>query len=777
MNHSVPMPAPQQPPGTLMPGAVPPAFAPLQLGLSEESKLVLVEYWRSILKRKWAILGLAVVLAFLAGAIGYAMTPVYRSTAMVKVEQARGKLLSIEDLYTGGIQSREHYQTQVEILKSREVAVRTAKALKLWEHPDMDPRKPDESLTGKLKSLIGIEAAPKQWTEDTLADAVAGKVMRNTTVNPIRLSQLITVSFDSSDKQLAARVANALATNYIEADRESKFSNTREMNAWLESRATELKQRLANSEAALQKYREENNLVNLSGSAQALAGQQAKDVGEQLAQARSRRLQFESAYQQVSGITNADFSAVPAVLANAGVAAAQAKEAEAANALSTLLETLGSGHPKVQEAQVALREARAVLKARQQSVVASITQEYQTALRAERSLQGVLDAASNSVQAVNRKEAQLAILEREVSSNRELYSVFMNRAKETDVGGDIKVAVARIVDAAIPANLATSPKKGQMVGVALVLGLFLGAMGSLLLDRLDNTIKGGESAEMRLRQPVLTVLPQLEGDPNAQESAKLFMSEPSSHHAEAIRTARTGVMLSAVDEPNRILMVTSSVPGEGKTTLCANLSLALAQTKRTLLIDADMRRPQVGERLGLPKNAKGLSNLVTGTASLKECVHQVPDSHLLVMPAGDLPPNPLDLLVSQRFKDMIKHLQAQLDFIIIDSPPVELVSDAMALAPMAHGTIYVVKAMETPYPLARKGIGRLERAGAKMLGLVVNGLNFDHAQRYYGEQVIGGYYAAYGYGGKNPYGGPGPYGAAKGKKAANDRPEADAAAA
>jgi capsular exopolysaccharide synthesis family protein len=331
-----------------------------------------------------------------------------------------------------------------------------------------------------------------------------------------------------------------------------------------------------------------------------------------------------------------------------------------------------------------------------------------------------------------------------VQSNRELYNVFMTRAKEADVSGDVRTAVARVVDAALPPGAPVEPNKSRMVLMGLLAGLLLGAGGAVLLDRLDNTIKGSESAEAKLKQPVLTVLPLLDGDPNSQRWAKMFMDDPSSHHSEAIRTARTGVLLSNVDEPNRILMVTSSVPAEGKTTLATNLGLALAQTKRTMLIDIDLRRPQLGERLGLPPNAKGLSNLVTGTATLKECVHQVPNSHLLVMPAGELPPNPLDLLVSQRFKDVLKHLQSQLDFIVLDSPPVELVSDALAVAPMAHGTIYVVKAMETPYPLARKGITRLERSGAKLLGVVVNGLDFEHAQRYYGEQVIGGYHAYYG---------------------------------
>jgi succinoglycan biosynthesis transport protein ExoP len=365
-------------------------------------------------------------------------------------------------------------------------------------------------------------------------------------------------------------------------------------------------------------------------------------------------------------------------------------------------------------------------------------QEYTLARQTERSLETALASATGGVQDVNRKEFQLQVLEREVSSNKQLYDLFMSRAKEMDAGSDLQAAVARVVDTAVVSTIPVRPNKSQIILVAFVLGLMIGAMGAVLLDRMDNTIKGSESAEIKLQQPVLAVLPALTGEA-LENVATLFLREPNSHHAEAIRTARTGIQLSDVDQRHRLIMVTSSVPAEGKTSTSINLALALAQTKRTLLIDADMRRPQVGVRLGMAANAKGLSNLVTGSSTLKDCVHQVEGSSLLVMPSGDVPPNPLDLLVSQRFKDVLRHLQPQLDFIIIDTPPVELVSDAVAVAPMVTSTIYVVRATETPVPVIRKGLSRLQRSGANIMGVIVNGLNFDDAQRYYGESVNGGY--------------------------------------
>ena len=715
-----------------------PPFAPVQLGLSEESKLALLDHWRSIKKRKWPVLGLATALAALGAAVAFSMTPIYRSTATVLIEPGKPKFLSMEDMLGGAMQTKEHYQTQVEILKSREVALRTVSTMKLWTTPELDPRISAASATAKLKSMLGQAGAPLEWTDETLADAVIKPFMESVTVEPVRLSQLVKVSYDSPNPALAARVANDIASNYIDSDRDAKFKLAQGLNGWLEKRATTLRENLLESEKALQAYREEKGLINLSGSAQGLAGMQIGEVSQRLAEARARRMQLEGTYNMVANTSNSDYSNVPSVANNPTVQEALRQEAAAQKLVAELSENLGPNHIKMQEAQSSLASAQRYLAQQRRSVARSMVQEYNLARQAEKSLETALTSATGGVQDVNRKEFQLQVLEREVSSNKQLYDLFMSRAKEMDAGSDLQAAVARIVDPAVVTTIPVRPNKGQIILVAFVLGLMIGAMGAVLLERMDNTIKGSESAELKLQQPVLAVLPALSGEA-LENVATMFIREPNSHHAEAIRTARTGIQLSDVDQRHRLIMVTSSVPSEGKTSTSINLALALAQTKRTLLIDADMRRPQVGVRLGMAANAKGLSNLVTGSSTLKDCVHQIEGSSLLVMPSGDVPPNPLDLLVSQRFKDVLRHLQPQLDFIIIDTPPVELVSDAMAVAPMATSTIYVVRATETPVPVIRKGLNRLQRSGANIMGVIVNGLDFDEAQRYYGESVNGGY--------------------------------------
>ncbi len=387
-----------------------------------------------------------------------------------------------------------------------------------------------------------------------------------------------------------------------------------------------------------------------------------------------------------------------------------------------------------------------------ESVVASVTREYEVAQGTEHALENTLSTAKDAIQGLNRKEFQLSQLERDADSNRQMYDMFLKRAKETNISSNLQSAIARVVDAAVQPRAPVKPKQSLIISAALVLGLLLGVMVSLLLDLLDNTVKTTEDLENKLKEPVLTTLPRLRRAEIARTSSgRLLLDNPKSLYSEAIRTARTGVLLSAIDMPKHILLVTSSVPEEGKSTFSINLAAALAQTQRTLLIDADMRRPAVSGVLRLPQGAKGLSNLVSGTGTPAECIHALQGSQLAIMPAGTIPPNPLELLLSQRFKNVLEQLSAQYDVVVIDSPPVELVSDALVLGGLATGVLYVVKAVATPYQLARKGLQRLRRSNARILGVVLNQLDFETAEKYYGEYSGYGRRYSHGKGGRNGY--------------------------
>ncbi len=722
---------------------------------ASQTQLDLLEYWRSITKRKWGIAGFGLAVAVLVGVITSVMTPIYRATNVLMIEENSSKVISIEDVYSAVTSKREYFQTQTEIIKSREVALQAIRALKLWEQPEFDPRKQEKGTKDKILESVGFKAEePAVWNEQTLADAVYEEFSERVSVEPVRLSYLVKISFESADPVLAAHAANATSEAYIRNDMNNRYAVTSQASGWLQDNLAQVKEKLAASEKALQAYREQHGMVNIQDAAQSGIGQQISEYTTRLAESRVRRAQVESAYNQIkSAAPGTDLSSLPAVVQNAQVGRAKEVLAEAERKLSELTQRYGPEHPKMVQAKAELASAKGNLKHQVDTVVASVMREYEVARSTESTMASSLASARGAIQSINRNEYQLGVLEREVEANRQLYDMFLKRGKETSVASDLQSPVARIVDPAVPPTKPAKPQRTKLTLLALLVGLFLGALASLLIERLDNTLKTSEDAELRLRQPVLTTLPILPKEAtNRTSSSHIFLDKPDSIYSESIRTARSGVLLSAIDRPNRILLVSSSLPGEGKTTFSINLALAHAHTAKTLLIECDMRRPTIARAMELEPGAAGLSDLVAGTAPFENCLHTISDSTLKVIPAGTIPPNPLELLLSNRFKETLARLTQAFEIIILDSPPVELVSDAQVISPHATGVIFIVKAAETPHKLAAKAIQRITRAGGEMLGVVLNQLDFQKAHKYYGEYSG---YSHYGYKGgySTTYGG------------------------
>lgn len=325
--------------------------------------------------------------------------------------------------------------------------------------------------------------------------------------------------------------------------------------------------------------------------------------------------------------------------------------------------------------------------------------------------------------------------------------MFLKRLKETSETGDLQKANARVVDPAEIPVLPVKPKKTRIVGIATFLGLLLGVGLAFLLEQLDNTVKRAADIEDRLHLPLLGLLPHLKLG-KRESPLSYSRGHKKSFFAESIRTVRTSVLLSGLDDPYKVIVVTSSVPGEGKSTVAMNLADSLGDMHKVLLIDADLRRPTVATVWGLDRKALGLSEFVSQTAKLSECVHQLDERNVFVMPSGMVPPNPLELLSSKRFKDALDTLGKTFDHIIIDSAPALAVSDALVLSRNASGAIYVVKADSTPYPVAQDGIKRLKQYGVHLIGAVLNDVPQKKKKGYgYGryDSYGGSYYGSYGY--------------------------------
>jgi len=722
----------------------------------ELESLDLVRYWRAVARNKWRIIALVVLAGALAHLYALSLPPIFRATTTLLVEGSRQKGVTMEDLYVAyGGTTRDYYLTQFEILRSREYAEKLVRVMGLTRHPEFDPRnRPAAWYFAFLPEAWRPSSDAPAIAPQDLEDAVIGRVMSQTSLQPVRNTQLVKMSFDSRDAELAARVPNTLAMIYIVADLESRVDNTRRLTGFLARQSDDLKAKLVESERALQQYREREKIVEAKGVSLAGASRQLEDLSSGLIEARRKRADIEALYNQINaarqGKTAETVDSLPVVLRHSLVQRFKEIEAEAERRLGDAAKRYGPDHPRLVAAQTDLKAARENLGRQVNTAIQGVAKDFELAKANEVSVERALARSKDDIQGHNRKEFQLQSLERDVASNRQIYDTFMQRSKETRAG-DIQAPIARIIDEARPPKGPYGPNTRLIAGLALLSALLAGVSLAVLVERLDNTVKASHEVEAKLGIRSIGVLPITPSE-NGVPLERMFRESNQNAFSEAIRTIRSGVLLSGLHAPRKIVLLTSSVPDEGKTTLACNLAFAFSQVKTTLLLEADMRRPKIGRVLGGERDRPGLSDLVAHGARAGECMSPVEGSSLQVMLAGRVPPNPLELISSRQFAEAIEALKEQFEVIVIDSPPVQLMSDAVMMARLASSVLFVVRANSTPYPVARHALNRLHRAEAPVLGAVLNQIDLERADNYYGEYSGYGdrYYRKYGYYGKQP---------------------------
>jgi len=724
------------------------AFEPEQ---PEIEQLDLVRYWRAVSRNKWRILALVALVGLIATLYAYSLSPVYRASATLIVEGSRTKGITVDDLYVAyNGSTRDYYLTQFEIIKSRDFAERLVRVMGLAKHPDFNPGKVLKPwyaafLPGSFGS--GAPAAPPKGSD--FEDRVVDAVMARTSLQPVRNTQLVKVSFDSGDPELAARVPNTLAMIYIIADLEARTEAAQRTTQFVAKQSEDLKAKLSESERALQQFREREKIVEAKGVNLAGASRQLDDLTSALLEARRKRADLEAAYEQVNaarqGKATDALEALPVVLRHPLVQRAKEAETEAERRFGDASKRYGPDHPRMIAAQSELKLAHENLKRQANTAAQGLAKDYELARANEASIDRALARAKGDIQSYNRKEFELQSLERDVTANRQLYDSFMLRSKEMRAG-DLQAPIGRIIDEARPPKFAFGPNKRMIVGMWVLAALLAGVSLALLIERLNNRVKASHEVESKLGVRAVGVLPITKPEKGVPLE-RMFRESNQNSFSESIRTIRSSVLLSGLQSPRKVVLLTSSIPEEGKTTLASNLAFAFAQVKKTLLIEADMRRPKLGRVLGDDGSRPGLSELVAGVAEAGQCIFEVEGSKLHVLLAGHVPPNPLELLSSPEFATLMETLKGQYEAIIVDSPPVQLVSDAVMLAQMATSVLFVVRADTTPYPIARHALTRLHRVDAPVLGVVLNQIDLEKADNYYGEYsgYSNRYYRKYGY--------------------------------
>lgn len=721
-------------------------FASRTIGQSEEDRDFIDS--RKIGQTLWAKRQSILITTFLAVVLVVGVmqmiTPKYRAVASLVIEPKGASVITFQPTVDPNNPPNDYLQTQISLIQSRGVAERAVRQLKLTEHPEFDPRQ-NPGLLQRLKGLIATVSPalfPATWSQGevlTPAEVFNGAVMElmeRTSVASLGKSEVVTVAVTLKDKQTATQAANALAQGYLDSRLDAQVVDSLIASRWMDTRVVELRTRLQESESKLQEYRDAEGLVDVDGVTTLSAHELAK-TSDRMVDARRDRAKAQSQFQQVqslSGKSIDELSTIPAVISDPVIQKFQADVARTQAKVDELSTQYGDRHPKMIVARSDLAAAKASLAKQVKQVVAGLENSYQLAKDNENTLRDSVTTTREQIQDITRKEFKLRELQRDVDSNRALYETFVNRFRETVATADLSSSNARIVDEAIVPMLPNMPRKSLILSIAALLAFGGACVMALVRDAVKNTIKSSNDVETKLRLPVLGVVPLLRKKNRARIARNFDFNEDPSF-SEAIRTTRTSVMLSDIGTRRNLLVITSSVPGEGKSAVTANLACALGRLERVLLIEADMRRPTLASNMGLSNGHIGLANLLNGSARSAECIQRV--GKIDVIPAGAVPPNPLELLASPRFTSFLEWAKQRYDRVVVDSPASHSVSDAALLCALADAVLYVVKSDSTSTPVVQRGVGQLMRNGAPVIGVILNQVSAFHAQ--YNHQGYYGY--------------------------------------
>ncbi len=728
----------------------------------DEGHIDLRHYWYVITRYKWGILSIVFAVSLFTTVMAYSMQPIYQSSAILMIGGNESIMDSNADGNSGRLWQEKFFGTQYALLKSREIAVAALDRLKLDEKPWFDPFKSEGKFTLDWSKWI-----PTSWAEPDMVDMDGSQgvtesdpdaklirwLQNNLKVEPERDTAMVRVSFESYDPKMAALVANAVVGAYIDTHKAQRIESTQQASDWLKEQLEKSQENIVESISSLQKYREDAGLIEVEGM-QNVYTEQLRILAGELGNAHRVRTEAENIYQRALRLkAMGQMDSLPIVMNNPWIQRLREQEQDLEREMRLDSARYQGAYPGLDDAQENLRTVRAQINVALDQVVDGLKSEYEVAVENVRQLQAELGKLEEKVQDQTRKEFHADALEKVVLTNRQSYDAFLTKLMETStMGADTVSTIARIVDPAVPVYDPVKPKKLRMILIAGMLSL-LASMGlAFLLDKWDSNFKTREDVEEQLSLPVLGELTLLEGasgDGKDSDPGMSFLEDPRSVFAESIRTIRTGVSLSGLDSSAQIIVVTSTMSGEGKSTVAMNLAISLGQLGNVLLIDADMRRPSLAKRYGLDTKSSGLADLVTGATKVADSIRRIPgDIHFL--PAGSyLPPDPQKILSSDRFSVVLRKVGEFYDTVVIDSAPIEMVSDAQILAKLASGVVYVVKADDTHRQAVRQGINSLLYAEAPVLGIVLNQIDPKKVKSY-GKYKYGYYryshYSKYGYG-------------------------------
>jgi capsular exopolysaccharide synthesis family protein len=681
-----------------------------------------IAHLRVVLRYRVMVAVVFVSVVALAALKSYNTRPVYKAEAQIQIERENPNVLTfkgVADVNERGW-ADDYYQTQYKLLQGRSLARKVIEELRLQDDP--------EFAQGPV---------PRGGPE--AVDAAVDVFLDRLTVQWIRNSRLVTVAFESHSPEQAARVANTLAQAYIQDALASRYQTSTEASGWLARQIEDQRQKVQKAEIALQALREKEGIVNID-ERRVLVDQRLKDLGSTLTGLKSQRLQKEALARQMQGAR--DPEELPDAMRSKLIESLRIDLARLERQRAELGERYLERHPEVLKVQKQIDETRRTIAAESARIVRAAENDYQAAAAQEKGVASALDAAKAEALDLQRRGVQYDSLKRELEAGKEVLNSLLARHEQADVAQELQSSNLRVADPATVPRAAVRPRRALDLLIGLLLGGGLSVGLALLRDHLDDTLKAPDDVRLGLPAPLLAVVPLRQASSEAPAARATAPGEGAL--VEGYRLLRTALRHAWPDAAARVVVVTSTVPGEGKTATSVNLARVLASAgERVLLVDADLRKPEAHDAIGA-RRAPGLADVLAGDSQLKDAIQILPGG-LAFLGSGTAGPGPGDLLTVERLDPVLDAARSLYRWVIFDTSPVGAVSDPLVLAPRADGVVVVAAAETVPRAAVRRTLERTLDSGARLLGVVLNRARVDrHAyeyQHHYGHGY-GGYHEA-----------------------------------
>jgi capsular exopolysaccharide synthesis family protein len=704
-------------------------------------------------RRKWHLIGITALVCALTGVVLLQIVPEYRSSALVMLDTRKARVTNTADVLTAGSVDIPAIQTEIEVIRSASLLGRVSDKLRLDLDPEFGAAQPGlvSILIREGKELFAKyisrgEANPRVVPLDNIPRTRAITALsRNLTTVVRGRSYVIAVSADSSDPLKAKRIVDTITDFYIVDQLQAKLDANKRATDFFNERLEELKRNVEANERAVATFREKSGLT--IGKDATIASQSLSELNSQLVQARAQRADKESrliALQQAAR-NPATLGGVTEVLANPLISSLRAQEAEVARRVGDLNQRYGDSHPRILQARAEQGQIQGRIAQEVAKIISSVQGDAEAARAKEGELQGQVDLLERKAGGLGQNEVELRQLEREAQSSRAVYEDFLKRFKELREQQDIQQPDARILAAGSLPTTPSFPRYGLTMSGAMVAGLLIGALIILLLERLDGGFRTGEQIERLTGRPLIGMIPSLSRSTLGKlVPARFAMEKLTSSYAESLRSAYTAMTLGNLDKLPRVVMVTSSLPGEGKSTFVCSLAGLVARSntdKKILVIDCDLRRSSVANSLNVPNTEGTIDEYLAGSKTLEQVLGRDEEGGIYYILARSNTPNSAEIIDSNAMKAFIEGLSSQFDLIFLDTPPLMAVADALLAARLSDYVMFLVRWERTPREIAINAL-RLLRDLPKSIGVVLVQVDVRRHSKYgYGD--YGYYYSKY----------------------------------